>query len=127
MKKYGSSGKCRDRLMDEVESQFEIGLIPEAVRLSFEDFDFVVEPFEGTGGDAMPEITQEAGVVFLEGVREFDEMFQADCPCLIDPGFEEGACDLSVREIPKHPEILFQQIGLVQRFVDLHQFHETFQ
>jgi hypothetical protein len=44
--KKGSSGKCRDRLMDEVESQFKIRLIPEPVGLSFEDFDFVVQSFD---------------------------------------------------------------------------------
>ena len=43
---YGSSGKCRDRLMDEVESQFKIRLIAEPVGLSFEDFDFVVQSFD---------------------------------------------------------------------------------
>ena len=43
---FGSSGKCRDRLMDEVESQFKIRLIPEPVGLSFEDFDFVVQSFD---------------------------------------------------------------------------------
>ena len=35
--------------MEEVESQFEVGLISEAVSLSFERFDFVTEPFEGAG------------------------------------------------------------------------------
>jgi len=38
----GSSGKCRGRFMDEVQSELEVGHIPEAVGLSFENFDFVV-------------------------------------------------------------------------------------
>ena len=36
--------------MDEIELQFEIGLVSESISLSFRDFDFVIEAFlQGAG------------------------------------------------------------------------------
>lgn len=45
--KCGSSGKCRGGFMDEEEAQFEVGEVSESIGLSFEDFDFVIEPSRG--------------------------------------------------------------------------------
>jgi len=45
----GSSGKCRGGFMNEVKTQFEIGEVSESIGLSFEDFDFVIEAFQGAG------------------------------------------------------------------------------
>ena len=35
--------------MNEVKTQFEIGEVSESIGLSFEDFDFVIEAFQGAG------------------------------------------------------------------------------
>jgi len=113
--------------MDEVKSQFEICLISKAIGLPFEDLDFVVETLERSSGDAMPEIRQEAGEVLSEGISQLDEMFESKGLCLIDPCIEEDSCCFGIWEIPEHTEVLLEQVGLVQRFVDLHKFHEAFQ
>ena len=44
--------------MDKIQSEFEVDHIPEAVSLSFEDFDFVVEPLQRAGGNAVFEVSQ---------------------------------------------------------------------
>lgn len=44
--------------MQEVESEFEILVVPEAIGLPFENLDFVVAPLQGAGGDGVIEIGQ---------------------------------------------------------------------
>ena len=43
-----------------IESQFKIVQIPEAVSLSFQGFDFVIDSFDLGGGDAMLEVIQDS-------------------------------------------------------------------
>jgi len=43
-----------------VKSEFEIFQIPEAVSLSFQGFDFVIDSFDLGGGDAMLEVIQDS-------------------------------------------------------------------
>ena len=75
----------------------------------------------------MVEVGQQSGEVFFHHVGEFDEMLQSDASRLIDPGCEEGLRQFSIRKVPEHAEIFFQEVGLIQGLVDFHQFHESFQ
>ena len=65
--------------------------------------------------------------MFFHHIGDFDEMFHAEDSCLINPGDKEGFGQLGIGHIPEHAEIFLQKIGLIQGFVDLHKFHETFQ
>ena len=75
----------------------------------------------------MAEVSQEAGEVFFHRIGNFDKVFQAEDSCLIDPGGKEGFGRLGAGQIPEHAEFFLEEIGLIQGFVDLHEFHETFQ
>jgi len=44
----GSSGKCRDTLMDKIQTELEVNIVSEPISLSFEHLDFIVESFQGT-------------------------------------------------------------------------------
>ena len=46
---YGSSGKCRGRLMDKKQAELKVDIVSEPISLSFEHFDFIVESFQRTG------------------------------------------------------------------------------
>ena len=46
--------------MKEVDPEFEIFQVTEAVSLSFQDFDLVIDPFDFAGSYAMVEVIQNA-------------------------------------------------------------------
>jgi len=75
----------------------------------------------------MMEIRQEAGEMLSEGISQFDEMFESEGSCLIDPGLEKDSRCVVIREIPEHAEVLFEEVCLVQGFVDFHKVHKVFQ
>ena len=80
---FGSSGKPWGLLMNEEEAEFEVFGIPESVGLPFEDFDFVIEAFKGSGGDSVFEVGQDLRFMAVKDLCEFLEVVEAAGPELV--------------------------------------------
>ena len=103
--------------MNEEEAEFEIFGIPESVGLPFEDFDFVVKAFKGSGGDVVFEVGQDSRFVAVEDFCEFLEVVKAAGLSSADPGVEESM-GFSLWKAPEVAQLLFEQVGLEERFVE---------
>ncbi len=103
--------------MNEEEAEFEIFVIPESVGLPFENFDFVVEAFKGSGGDVVFEVGQELGFVAEKDLCEFLEVVEAAGLSSAEPSVEESM-GFSFWKAPEVAQLLFEQVGLEERFVE---------
>ena len=59
--------------MYEHQPELEVLHVPEAIGLALEDFDLVVEPFQGSGGDAVAEVGEQAPAVAFQGFGQTAE------------------------------------------------------
>jgi len=103
--------------MNEEEAEFEVFGIPESIGLPFEDFDLVVETFEWSGGDSVFEVGQDLGFMAMKDLCEFLEMVEAAGPSSADPSVEESM-GFSLWKAPEVAQLLFEQVGLEERFVE---------
>ena len=103
--------------MNEEEAEFEVFGIPESVGLPFEDFDFVIEAFKGSGGDSVFEVGQDLRFMAVKDLCEFLEVVEAAGPSSSDPSDEESM-GFSLWKAPEVAQLLFEQVGLVERFVE---------
>lgn len=113
--------------MQEVESEFEVFVVPEAVGLPFEDLDFVIEPFQGASGNGVIEVGQEPLAMVIQGIGQFGEVFVGQAFGLGDPGVQEILSGLAVSMLPESPQVFFEQVGLEQGLVDLHHLDQPSQ
>ena len=114
---FGSSGKPWGLLMNEEEAEFEVFGISESVGLPFEDFDFVVEAFKGSGSDSVFEVVQDLGFVAVKDLCEFLEVVEAAGLSSADPSVEESM-GFSLWKAPEVAQLLFEQVGLEEGFVE---------
>ena len=109
--------------MNEEETKFEVFDIPEAIGLTFEDFDLVVEALEGASGNPVFKVGEDLRFVSKEDVGEFFEMTETTVLGSSDPGVEETA-SLSLGEAPEIAELLFKQVTTNEWFVHTNEFRQ---
>jgi len=66
--------------MKMVQPELKIFVIPEAVSLSFEGLDFVVDAFDHGAGDWVLEVVEQAGPIPGEGFGDFGQVFDSGLP-----------------------------------------------
>jgi len=100
--------------MNEIQPQFKVEHIPEAVGLSFEYFDFVVESFQRPCRDTVFEVGKETLTMSIQGLSQFGEMLEAQGICLVNPVIQECGSELFVGQIPKGAKVLFEEVSGVE-------------
>lgn len=108
-----------------VEPQPEIRHVPEAVRLPFESFDFVVDSFYDTVGDEMFEIVENPCLVPGESPGHLGQFLDPGIHCVLEPDIQKIPCALGVRLFPKEPELLLHEMSGEQRLIRMKQSVES--
>ena len=92
--------------MEVIQSELEILHVAKSVGLSFEGFDFVVDPLDHGTGNGVFEIVEQAGSVCGKGLGNFDEMLNPGLERVLAPCFEECFCSVPIHFVPEEPELL---------------------
>ena len=74
----------------------------------------------------MFEIGKEPLAMSLQSVSRLGEVLEAQGLGLVNPGVQEGSSEFFIGQTPKGAKVLFQEVGGVERFIDLHEHHEPF-
>lgn len=111
--------------MDGFYLEFEEVHVPEAICLPFHGFDLVVGPLEGSSGDGVIVVGQDAGPVSHEGIGKLGEHGDTRIPCLSRPVEEERLGCLLGGLGPELPEILLHVIGASQGLIEFQGLPES--
>jgi len=71
--------------VEEVDSEHEVLQVTEAIGLSFEHFDFVVDAFHPACGNPMTKEVQDSRTVCYQLVSKFHNKFDSTGPGLLQP------------------------------------------
>jgi len=111
--------------MQVVEAQLEIEHVPEAVGLSLEGFDLVVDALDHAVGDEVLEIVEESCFAGTQGFGYLGQCFDPGLHGIPTPHIEKLHSTLEVILFPEEPELLFHGMSNEKGLIDLEQFVES--
>lgn len=97
--------------------EFEEFVIPEAIGLPFHGFDLIVGPFQGSGGDGVVIIGQDAAAVKGQGLGHLDQHGDAGSRGPIHPILQDGGRCGFVRLLSYLVQVFLHIVGQGQRLV----------
>ena len=97
--------------MKEVDTKLEVFQVAEAVSLTFEHLDLVVDALDSTGGNPMVKVIENARSVCCQLVGKFDNELDSTGPGFLEPVGQIPLGIFIAFTIPKVPKRLFEDIG----------------
>ena len=86
--------------MESQDFEFEKFKITESIRLAFHSFDFIIGTLQGSGGDWIVIVSQDAGAIQGQGFGYLDEYPDPRGLSPGNPVLEESGCRIFIRLLP---------------------------